>query len=197
MSEKAGSQPKYNFLLYILAVLVGLGIGGVILLLNKQPAPKMIEILPTRTETPLIAHIVGEVNYPGIYELSQGARISDLVSAAGGFNAYADTSAVNLASRVWDGQQIIIPPIQSLVAPTEYGNSPQDDSSTISSSLININYGTKEELMSLPGIGETKAEAIITYREHNGGFEVIEDIMNVSGIGEATFESIKHMITVK
>ena len=197
MSENTGSQQKLNLLSYLLAVLLGIGIGGIILLLNKQPKPEMIKILPTETKTPLVAHIVGEVRDPGIYELPAGARISDLVTAAGGFSDTADTTAVNLAGILWDGQQIFIPSIPSSDTTSTNDNSPGNGTDIQSTNLININYGSKEELMTLPGIGETKAEAIISYREQYGGFEVIEDIMKVSGIGEGIFESIKDKITVK
>lgn len=193
MSEKDGSQSKTNILNYVFAILFGIGVAGIILLLNKKPKPEMIAILPTFTDTPMVVYIVGQVKQPGLYELDQGSRISDLVDTAGGFTDKADTTAVNLASFLMDGQQIIIPNIEDAHLDSQLASSSDHDPGF----PININSCQKEDLMTLPGIGEIKAEAILAYREENGAFEVIEDIMKVSGIGETIFESIKDKITVK
>ena len=202
MKEKSENQPennKGNWWQFAIAVLFGIGIGGAILLLNKNPKPEAIMILPTKTETPILVHITGEVYTPGVYELQANGRVSDLIELAGGFTEKADSSKVNLASQVYDGQQIIIP------AEEQSKNSLETNSASTSSATdgedvtfpININYCTLEELMALPGIGQSKAEAIIEYRKENGDFQVIEDILKVSGIGEAIFEQIKDKITVQ
>jgi competence protein ComEA len=194
VSEKPEKTLKNNLLQYLLVFLFGIGLSGLILLLNKRPMPEMIQILPTPSKIPITIHITGEVNLPGVYKLADTARLQDLIELAGGFTENANESAINLASPVHDGQQIVVPSLTP--QPPE---SPEE--SAVSKNLItypiNINFCTLEELISLPGIGEAKANAIIQYREENGGFKVIEDILEVSGIGEATFESIKDKITVK
>ena len=158
--------------------------------------------------------IKGQVNNPGVYEFrkSDNARVNDLIEKAGGLTSNADTSLINLSKKLIDEMTIIIYSSNELNEYTsikeelekkleiceitlknkacikENENKNQDN-------LININTATEEELMSLNGIGESKAKAIIEYRKSNT-FEKIEDIMNVDGIGENLFESIKNNIAV-
>ena len=136
----------------------------------------------------------------GIYELSEDSRIYEAVDAAGGFTENAARESINLASRVSDGMQITIynkEEAASLPAGgTSAGKNSGQDQMSGSSSLVNLNTATKEELMTLKGIGESKAEDIIRYREKSGGFKKIEDIMKISGIKEAGFQKIKDSITV-
>jgi competence protein ComEA len=182
---------------YAFAVLFGLLIGGLILLLNKKPETQEIKILPTATQTSILVHIVGEINNPGVYEMSNGSRVQDLIDTAGGFTDKAHIEEVNLASNIYDGQKIRIPSEKDLASTDENDLLLANRESDTEYLPININYCTAEELIELPGIGQTRAEAIIDYREQNGNFEVIEDIMNVSGIGQAIYEGIKDKITVK
>ncbi len=144
-------------------------------------------------------YICGEVANPGVYELSEDSRIYEAVDAAGGFTDAAARESVNLASKVSDGMQITIYNREEAASlpvgsGTAGGNSRQNGTS--SSGLVNLNTATKEELMTLKGIGEAKAEDIIRYREKSGGFKKIEDIMKISGIKEAGFQKIKDSITV-
>lgn len=141
----------------------------------------------------LICHITGGVNNPGIYELKAGDRIFHLVEAAGGLVENADENRINLAKRLEDEEKIHIPIIgeettEELIIET--GSTSEGDS------LININTCTKEELMSLSGIGDKTADKIINYREDTK-FNSIEEIMNVSGIGDKKFQAIKDFIKVK
>ena len=136
------------------------------------------ELQPNRM---MMVYITGEVHKPNVYELKDGARLNDLILLAGGLTDDADSSYVNLALKLRDEMRIHIP---SLVE--EEGRNQK----------ININQAKKEQLMSLKGIGETRARSIIEYREVHGPFIRIEDIMNVSGIGEAIYAGIKDYIRV-
>ena len=145
-----------------------------------------------------VVHVCGEVANPGIYELPAGSRIYEAVKAAGGFTENAEEESVNLASPIEDGVQIRIyskEEAETLAA----GAAPFDGfeaSGEGKEPVVNLNTATKEELMTLSGIGESRAEDIIRYREENGGFQNIEDIMKVSGIKDAAFQKIKDRITV-
>ena len=126
-------------------------------------------------------YICGEVIKPGVYELSGDSRIYEAVDAAGGFTENAARECVNLASKVSDGMQITIynrEEAASLLADRAPVGENAGKSGTSGSGLVNLNTATKEELMTLKGIGESKAEDIIRYREKSGGFKKIEDIMN-------------------
>ena len=144
-------------------------------------------------------YICGEVINPGVYELSGDSRIYEAVDAAGGFTENAARECVNLASKVSDGMQITIynrEEAASLQADSASVDGNAGKSGTSGSGLVNLNTATKEELMTLKGIGESKAEDIIRYREKSGGFKKIEDIMKISGIKENGFQKIKDSITV-
>ena len=141
----------------------------------------------------IMVHISGEVYKPGIVELNLGSRVIDAVNLAGGLKKDADLDKINLAKKLSDEEKIYIPKIGEEDIPIETSN---DTITSNDNSLININICTKEELMSLPGIGDVLAGRILDYREQNP-FKTIDDIKNVSGIGEKRFESIKEFITVK
>lgn len=136
---------------------------------------------------PLCVYVCGAVNNPGVIYLDEGSRICDAIKKAGGITADADINSLNQAEKVTDGQKIYVP----LIGETYAGYSENSKSS-----LININTAGVNELLTLPGIGESKANAIIAYRNDNGGFKKIEDIMNISGIKEAAFNKIKENICV-
>lgn len=147
----------------------------------------------------IYVYICGEVINPGVYELSGDSRIYEAVDAAGGFTENAARECVNLASKVSDGMQITIynrEESASLPADSASVGGNAGKSGTSGSGLVNLNTATKEELMTLKGIGESKAEDIIRYREKSGGFKKIEDIMKISGIKENGFQKIKDSITV-
>ena len=149
----------------------------------------------TLVETSMVIYICGAVVSPGVYELPVGSRVNDAVLAAGGFSAEADHNYVNLAEPISDGIKIQIPTVQevSTMQPEISGSFSNPDSS---SGLININRASKEELKTIPGIGDGIATKIIDYRAQNGNFSTIEDIMKVSGIKEKLFSKIKDYITV-
>lgn len=146
----------------------------------------------TEEEETVLVYICGEVVNPGVYEVSVDARVLDVLNAAGGFTAEANRNYRNLAEYVYDSEQITIPSRE------ETGNSvaPTGAVSAGGSELVNINTADAEALTALPGIGEAKAKAIVSYREDVGVFSKPEDIMNVSGIGEALYDRIRKLITI-
>ena len=144
-------------------------------------------------------YISGAVLHSGVYAIEDGDRLDDLVKKAGGLTERADINAINLALRLEDQMNIYIPNIdenQNINAdnPQTYGQS-QSISNQRLQAKININIASKEELMTLPNIGEKRADAIIEYRKQKR-FEKIEEIKNVSGIGDKYFEAMKDLITV-
>jgi competence protein ComEA len=174
-------------------ILFGLFMAALVWVVVRNPSGEAVTLRPVPTDAPIVVHITGAVPRPGVYALPQGARVQDAISAAGGFLAEAEKSGINLARVLEDGEQIEIPYTEgaTIVLAT-----PGVEVITSPTELININTASQFELESLPGIGPTTAEKIIEYREENGPFATIEDIMNVSGIGPGTFERIKDLITV-
>ena len=141
-------------------------------------------------------HISGEINNPGVYEICDEQRLEDLIKEAGGLTNEADDRNLNLAQRLEDQMKIYIPNIneENLLENTDRNQEALPVSNT-ASSLVNINTANKDDLMSLPNIGDKRADAIIEYRKTQK-FEKIEDIKNVTGIGEKYYEALKDLITV-
>src|SRR5690606_15445238 len=140
----------------------------------------------------IFVDIKGAVQHPGLYEAEEGERVADLIHKAGGLLKEADENLINFALKVED-EMVIYIPIQG----EEVEFPLENPSSQNSENKININKANNAELETLPGIGPSKAETIIKYREQHGLFEQIEDIQNISGIGEKTFEKLKDKITIK
>jgi len=167
--------------------------------------------------------IKGAVNNPGVYKLNENNIVNDAINVAGGLNKYADTKCINLSKKIFDEMVIYVhtkneiwkmfnseTPKQEEVCnevkndayatdtKTETKDEKTNTSTTVetTSTLVNINDADIEKLTTLPGIGESKAKNIIEYRKTNGNFKTIEDLKNVSGIGDSTFEKIKSLITV-
>ena len=152
----------------------------------------------------LIVHITGEVNNPGIVKLEEESRIEDAIIAAGGLTQNADITNVNLAYMLEDGIKIKIPSKldledEDIIIENSGENIIKEESNKYSSKnkTININNANLDDFKTLPGIGESLATRIIKYREENGKFKNIEDIKNVSGIGDNKYEKIKDLISVK
>lgn len=141
----------------------------------------------------VVVHVTGAVSAPGVYTLPSDARVDDAVRAAGA-TAEADLSQLNLAQKLADGQKITVPAIGSVSGSEGTATTTADASSD--GALVNINTASLEELETLPSIGEVRAQAIITYRETNGGFRTIEELQEVSGIGEKIFADVAPYITV-
>ncbi len=144
------------------------------------------------TSTQIVVDVKGEVQKPGIYKLEEGLRVQDAIERASGVTKEADMNHVNLATKVADEMVIYIPAIgEEPVVPMSTGGSMDQNKSG-----VNLNTATLEELQTLNGIGPSKAQAILTYREENGPFKTIEDILQVSGIGEKSLEKIKTEILI-
>ncbi len=144
----------------------------------------------TGESTSLFVHVCGEVKEPGLYRFVKGSRAGDAVEMAGGFTKEADENAVNLAELLEDGQQICIPARPQNSSPESFSDAGND------SGRVNINTADVTALTSLKGIGESKAAAIIEYREEHGHFASTSDICNVPGIGKSTYDRIKDSITI-
>jgi competence protein ComEA len=136
----------------------------------------------------IVVHIEGEVLRPGVYTLPQGSRVNDLLTLAGGSTTEADLARVNLAAFLDDAQQVIIPTIGQEVA-----HSPQGQAA---GGLVNINTADAAALTALPGVGAVTAGNIVSYREANGLFNSVDDLINVPRIGESTMERLRELITV-
>ena len=137
----------------------------------------------------IAVYITGEVKSPGVYYVEEGARLDNLLDICGGVTNQADIEKLNLAQKLSDGEKITI------LKKEEDLSLEETESEILEEKKVNINEASKEELMSLDGIGEATANKIIEYRKENE-FLIIEDIMNVSGIGEAKFDNIKDDICV-
>ncbi len=144
---------------------------------GETPEPEMITV-----------HLVGAVNNPGVYQLPAGSRVYELLEKGSGFSNDADHEAINQARPLLDGEQIYVHRIGEATAPAIASGS--------SGSKININQASAVELTALPGIGDVRANQIVSYREEHGLFKSVDQIMNVSGIGESIFNNISDQITI-
>lgn len=167
------------------------------------------ENIETNDSQSFVVYVSGYVNNPGVYELSAGSRVIDAIDAAGGYSKEAYDNYLNLASLISDGQMIYVPSEEEVESGSiERGVASGADGSGVggvtggngggnssgSGALVNINQASKEELMTLPGIGESKADKIIAYREENGRFSTPEGIMEISGIKDGLYNKIKDKI---
>ena len=170
------------------------------------------ENIETNDSQSFVVYVSGYVNNPGVYELSAGSRVIDAIDAAGGYSKEAYDNYLNLASLIADGQMIYVPSEEEVESGSiERGVASGADGSGVggvtggngggnggnssgSGALVNINQASKEELMTLPGIGESKADKIIAYREENGRFSTPEGIMEISGIKDGLYNKIKDKI---
>ena len=170
------------------------------------------ENIETNDSQSFVVYVAGYVNNPGVYELKEGSRIIDAIDSAGGYSKEAYENYLNLASLIADGQMIYVPSEEEVESGSiERGVASGADgsgaggvtggngggnggNSSGSGALVNINQASKEELMTLPGIGESKADKIIAYREANGRFNSPEGIMEISGIKDGLYNKIKDKI---
>ena len=149
---------------------------------------------PTAAATPavLVVHVAGWVKAPGVYELPDGSRVTDAIDAAGGARHGADLSALNLAAPLTDGQQVLLARGAAIGTPAATAPATVESATT----LINLNSATADQLETLPGIGEVLASTIVQYREEHGPFTSVEQLVDVSGIGEVTLEELRDLVTV-
>lgn len=175
-----------------LALIFLFALAGGIALLVRRSAPSGVEVTPPPVDVRagVTVHLTGAVTSPGVYTLPEGGRLQDAVSAAGGLAKEADQERVNLATRLRDGEQYHIP--RQGEAPTTAPGLVAPPAST----LVNLNTASAEQLATLPGIGATRAQAILAYRQQHGPFQRVEDLLAVSGIGPATLERLRSLVTV-
>ena len=146
-----------------------------------------VDVEPKDIKTPKIyVHVAGSVKSPGIYQLDSGTRVYDAVLAAGGFTSKANQASVNMARALNDGEQLLI----------SSGSGPQSLENSMTSTLISLNQASASQLEDLPGVGPALAGRIIDWRTANGGFKAKEDLLNVAGIGDKLFASVKDLVTL-
>lgn len=186
---------KYKWYV-LLAVVIAIS-GLVYFFMGEKEVPESIFPIPIEENpvinepTTIFVDVKGAVVKEGVYVLEEGSRVKDVIDLAGGFTTEANKNAINLAQMVSDEMLLYIP-FQSDEVVGELSNV-----TTIDDGKINLNTASQSELETLPGIGPSKALAIIDYRETNGGFKTIEDLKNIGGIGEKTFEKLKEQIKTR
>lgn len=174
--------------------------GQTLVLSSASPSPPSALPSPSPSAPDVVVYVCGAVRSPGVVRLPSTARVADALKVAGGATSSAELSAVNLAARLADGQQIIVP--RRGEAPAAGGAAASATSGAAGSTVagpaapININTASLEELDTLDGVGPATAQKIIDYRTANGGFKTIDEIKEVSGIGDAKFAAMKDGITV-
>jgi competence protein ComEA len=155
--------------------------GGASAPTSGSPSPEIV----------VLVDVAGWVREPGVYEFTEGARVIDAIDAAGGARPGALLQALNLAAPLADGTQVLVPREgQEGVAP------PPVSGGAVAGGLVNVNTATATELEELPGIGEVIAQAIVDYRTENGPFASVDQLLDVSGIGDATLEDIRDLVSV-
>ena len=185
----------------ILLILVG--VGG--LFSKKEVSMEETEVVvttmlaektevSTTQETVIFVDIKGAVKNPGVYQMKVGDRVKDALDAAGGLTDEADSQKVNLAKRLEDQMVIVVPKVGEEAEEIPAGETRNE---ATKEGKVNINTATVEELKTLKGVGEKKAEAIIEYRKKNGSFQTKEDLMKVRGIGKKLFESFEERIVTQ
>jgi competence protein ComEA len=188
-------------LVALLAVTIG---GAGLWYVRSLPRPVEVAELPGPGDAPLpaasagpspevviLVDVAGWVRRPGVYEFEEGARVIDAIDAAGGARSGALLESLNLAAPLADGIQILVPRQGETVAPPASGGAAAGVAG-----LINVNTATPTELEELPDVGEVIAQAIVDYRTENGPFTSVDQLLDVSGIGDATLENIRELVTV-
>lgn len=151
----------------------------------------------TTVSTVIYVDVKGEVHHPGVYQMKAENRVKDLIEAAGGFTPLADDQKLNLAQLLGD-QMVIVVPKKGEEVNSELAQAPTSQKKEVGKEgKVNINTATVEELKTLKGIGEKKAEAIIEYRKKNGSFKNKEELMKVRGIGKKLYESFQERVIVQ
>lgn len=189
--DRMAGIPRWQAAVLALCAL-GLLVGGYVLL--SPPSRPPAEFVPAEAEgsgeavdaREVVVYVAGEVTSPGVVRLREGSRVIDALEQAGGPTPDADLEALNLAQPLQDGQKIQVP---------RMGESPSAKGQG-GGGKVNINLAGREELERLPGIGPTLADRIVAYRESKGGFRSVEELRQVSGIGEKKFAEIRDLVEV-
>jgi competence protein ComEA len=175
-------------------------VGGGLWYVRSLPQPVSVRAAPAPAPTAatpipgsVFVHVAGAVRRPGVYELPEGSRVIDALEAAGGAERGGDLAALNLAAVLADGQQVLVTDRGATPSSPVAGGAVPSPGAPAS---VNVNAATPEELETLPGIGEVLAAAIVQFREEHGPFSSVDQLLDVSGIGEVTLEEIRDFVTV-
>lgn len=177
----------------VVLLLVGLGCAVLVSVVGQTGAASTVarpDPSPSAVATAggvIFVHVLGAVANPGLFELREGDRTIDAIAVAGGFTDDADQAQLNLARFVVDGEQIAVPVI---------GETPAAAPGVTADGRVNLNTADSSALETLPRVGPALAERILAWREVNGGFGAVEDLLNVAGIGDKTFEGLRDLVTV-
>jgi competence protein ComEA len=182
--------------LLVACVLVAVLVGGSRLLSRggtaaTAPPPILPAATVSTTAAPVVVHVVGAVRRPGLYRLSQGARVADAVARAGGATRKADVSLVNLAALVSDGEQIAVPPRGAAVAGVAGAGA---GATGVAAGPVHLNSATIEQLDTLPGVGPVTAQKIVDYRQKHGAFTSVDELDAVPGIGPARLDELRDLV---
>ncbi len=165
---------------------------------NKNTNSKKTKTKKTSDDTPWVVCITGAVNQPGVFHVKEDTRVYEVIALAGGFRSDADQDSLNQAAAVSDGEMIRILTVEEakLSDSPEASSQSQTQDGKSTGGKVSLNRASKEELMTLPGIGESKADAIIKYREENGSFRSIDDLKKISGIKDGVISKFKDKVVI-
>jgi competence protein ComEA len=194
-------REKYGLMVFVIIIISVIAVfyyrdsrSTAIEVIGKKPTQEKTEKSEGIENNTISAYICGEITKPGVYALNEGDRLFKLIEIAGGFTQKSDKEAINLSEKLTDEAFIKIPSVEEV----EVGNKlTSTTSSNVTSGKININRATLEELKELPRIGDAIAQRIIDYIKENGSFKAIEELNNVSGIGDKIYEGLKDKITIR
>lgn len=171
-----------------LGILIGLLLGGVLLLLIDSRQGEPIQLVTLTPKAFIEVNVAGSVVSPGVYQMKPGQRVYDAIDIAGGASDLADLNRLNLAAFLEDGQRVFVPSSETA----------SDASSLLSTDqLMNLNSASFEELMALPGIGETKAQAIMDYRDNHGSYSSLDQLLEVDGISQNLLDELRPLLTLE
>lgn len=188
-------QPRQNLFVWVAAALLVAAVGYRLLSDRPPPAAPAVEVSQPRQAggkgggRRLYVHVAGAVKRPGLYRVPQGARVATAIELARGTRRRADLTTVNLAAKVEDGQQIVVPARPAKRAPIAAAGPATDAAAQIS-----LATATQQQLEELPGIGPVLAQSILEYRDTNGGFRSIEELLEVDGIGDQRLEDLRQAV---
>jgi competence protein ComEA len=199
--DRASARTRLGVGAAVVIVLLALGATVIVGIVRASAAPTESVVVDEAEDpgsrTPegaaLYVHVLGAVAAPGLYLVPGGARVMDAVAAAGGFAAEADRGAVNLARQIGDGEQIVVPVVGAV---TPLGVPPAGGAAVAGDGRVNLNTADAAALDTLPRIGPAMAERILQWREDNGRFTSVDDLLAVPGIGEKMLESLRDLVTV-
>jgi competence protein ComEA len=190
-------QTRRNALLAVGAVLAVLLLGGQLLTRGRAasaPAPAARSAPPPvaapAAKPVVVVDVAGAVRRPGLYRLDEGARVADAVARAGGTTRKAELDGVNLAAKVADGEQVVVPQRGAGVSAAAAGGG----AATVPTGPVHLNSATAEQLDTLPGVGPVTAQKIVAYRQEHGGFRSVDELDAISGIGPAKIEQLRGLV---